>query len=162
MAWLGSLLTMLTGCNPLAIDQIRPGSSRADVLKLMGTPETIRQETTGPWSGADLLDYSGQPEGAQNWQIVIGKDNFVKEIRHLLAPENFAKVFPGMKFEEVLALLGKPAKVSTYALSPSRHVEWHYLQPPNEPMIFTVEVDAQQRVVKALSARDNIQDTRGG
>ena len=163
MAWLGSLLAMLSGCNPLAIEQIKVGlSTRADVLRLMGKPESIRKEEAGPLAGADVLDYSGQPEGTQNWQIVVGTDDLVKEVRKLLTPDNFAKVYPGMKFEDVRMLLGKPARTNTYALSPNQHVEWRWLQPPNEVMIFTVEVDAQQRVVRAGSARDNVQDTRGG
>jgi hypothetical protein len=163
MAWLGSLLTLLTGCNPLAVEQIKVGSStRADVLKLMGKPESIRKEESGPWAGADLLDYSGQPEGTQNWQILIGNDDIVKDLRKLLTPDNFAKVYPGMKFEDVRSLLGKPARTNTYALSPNKHVEWRWLQAPNELMIFTVEVDPQQRVVKASSARDDSMDKRGG
>jgi hypothetical protein len=163
MAWLGSLLTLLTGCNPLAVEQIKVGlSTRADVLRLMGQPESIRKEDSGPLTGADLLEYSGQPEGTQNWLIAIGSDDMVKEVRLRLTPDNFAKVYPGMKFEDVRALLGKPAKVNTYALSPNQHVEWRWLQAPSEVMVFTVEVDPQQRVVKAGSARDNVQDTRGG
>lgn len=163
MAWLGSLLTLLTGCNPLAVEQIKVGlSTRADVLRLMGKPESVRKEETGAFAGADLLEYSGQPEGTQNWLIAVGTDDIVKEVRQRLTPDNFAKVYPGMKLEDVRALLGKPAKVNTYALSPNKHIEWRWLQPPNEVMIFTVEVDPQQRVVKAGSARDNVQDTRGG
>jgi hypothetical protein len=163
MAWLGSLLALLTGCNPLAIGQIKVGlSSRTDVLRLMGQPESVRKESAGIWAGADLLEYSGQPEGTQNWLIVVGADDIVKEVRQRLTADNFAKVFPGMNLDDVRSLLGKPAKVNTYALSPNRFVEWRYLQPPNEVMIFTVEVDPQQRVVKASSARDNAQDLRGG
>jgi hypothetical protein len=162
MAWLGSLLAMLTGCNPLAIGQLRVGiSSRADVLRLMGQPESSRKQESGPWAGAEVLDYSGQPEGTQNWQVVVGTDDLVKEVRELLTPENFAQVFPGMRLDEVRALLGKPAKVNAYALSPHRFVEWRYLQPPNEVMVFTVEVDPQQRVVKAQSGRDTRMDTHG-
>jgi outer membrane protein assembly factor BamE (lipoprotein component of BamABCDE complex) len=163
MAWLGALLAMLTGCNPLAIGQIKVGvSNRADVLRLMGQPESVRKESAGTWAGADLLEYSGQPEGTQNWQIVVGSDDTVKDVRQLLVPENFAKVFPGMGLDDVRGLLGKPAKVNTYALSPNRFVEWRYMQPPNEVMIFTVEIDPQQRVVKSGSARDDSADRRGG
>jgi hypothetical protein len=48
----------------------------------------------------------------------------------VLTPQNFEKVLPGMRMEQVRKMLGKPMKVTPYALKQETHYDWRYLNPP--------------------------------
>ena len=42
-------------------------------------------------------------------------------LRQVLAPQNFAQVLPGMSMETVRKMLGKPMKITPYALQQTTH-----------------------------------------
>ena len=152
---------LLTGCDPQRIAELQPGvSTEADVRAKFGEPEAV-------WDGAGgerIFEYNRQPEGKVNYQIAIGTDGRLVAVHQVLNADNFARVTPGMRMEDVRKLLGKPARVTPYVLKREVTYEWRYIDPPNQQMVFSVDFDDRQYTVKrAASMLDpNSPDARAG
>ena len=148
-AFLGVVIG-LSGCDPQRIGELEEGvSTEADVRARFGEPENIWDSPAGR-----VFEYNRQPQGQKNYMITIGADGKMSALRQVLTPENFAKVQPGMMMEDLRKLLGKPAKVTPYALKRETEWEWRWVQPPNSPMVFTATLDDDQRVTAAGSSPD--------
>lgn len=156
-----SVLMGMVGCDPQRIAELEEGvATEADVRARFGEPEKI-------WEAADLagnpfpgvvaqpgartLEYNRQPEGQVNYMITIGPDGRMSALRQVLTPQNFALVLPGMPMEQVRKMLGKPMRITPYALQQETHYDWRYLSPPVTPRIFTVVFDRDLRVVRTAS-----------
>ena len=141
----------LAACDSKNISELEEGvSTEADVRARFGQPENI-------WDGAGgarVFEYNRQPAGQKHYMITIGTDGKMSALRQVLTPENFAKVHPGMMMEDLRKMLGKPAKVTPYALRRETEWEWRWVQPPNSPMVFTATLDDDQRVVRSGSSPD--------
>jgi hypothetical protein len=141
----------LAGCDNQRIAELEEGvATEADVRTQFGQPENI-------WDAPDggrVFEYNRQPQGQKNYMITIGRDGKLSALRQVLTPENFAKVQPGMMMEDLRKLLGKPAKVTPYALKRETEWEWRWVQPPNSPMVFTATLNDDQRVVRSGSSPD--------
>ncbi|ADU38917.1 putative lipoprotein [Variovorax paradoxus EPS] len=141
----------LAGCDNQRIAELEEGvATEADVRTKFGQPENI-------WDAPDggrVFEYNRQPQGQKNYMITIGRDGKMSALRQVLTPENFAKVQPGMMMEDLRKLLGKPAKVTPYALKRETEWEWRWVQPPNSPMVFTATLNDDQRVVRSGSSLD--------
>ena len=147
---LAGALALLAGCDPQRIDRLEEGvSTEADVRAQFGEPEAV-------WDapGGRVLEYNRQPAGQKNYMITIGADGRMSALRQVLTPENFARVRPGMPMEELRKLLGKPAKVTRYALKQETEWEWRWMQPPNTAMVFTAVLNDQQYVLRSGSSPD--------
>lgn len=72
-------------------------------------------------------------------------------LRQVLNPQNFARVLPGMSMEQVRKMLGKPMKITPYALARTTQYDWRYIDPPNTPMVFTAVFDSDLRVLSTGS-----------
>lgn len=147
----GLALLALAGCDPQRISELEEGAStEQDVRARFGEPERT-------WDGAGgerVLEYNRQPAGTQNYMITIGPDGRMTALRQVLNPRTFAQVQPGMAAAAVRRMLGKPMKITPYALKQETAWDWRYLEPPNTAMVFTVWFDAQDRVVRTSSAPD--------
>jgi hypothetical protein len=160
-----SLLLGLVGCDQKRIERLEEGvSTEADVRAQFGEPEKI-------WSAADMassplagglaraaaepgartFEYNRQSEGMSNYMITIGPSGAMTALRQVLTPQNFSAIVPGMSMEQVRKMLGKPMKVTPYALKQQTEYDWRYLNPPNTAMIFTVVFDSDLRVVQTAS-----------
>ena len=152
-----SMMLGLVGCDQQRITELEEGvATEADVRARFGEPENIWDAGdmaslplpgAAAEPGARTLEYNRQPAGNVNYMITIGPDGRMTALRQVLTPQNFAKVLPGMSMEQVRKMLGKPMKVTPYALKRETHYDWRYLSPPATPMIFTVVFDADLRVV---------------
>jgi hypothetical protein len=153
-------LLALPGCDPQRIKELEEGvSTEADVRARFGEPERIWGEP----SGERVLEYNRQPAGHQNYMISIGPDGKMSALRQVLNPGNFARVQPGMPMEEVRRMLGKPMKITPYALKNEIAWDWRYLQPPNTSMVFTVWFNPDMRVLRTSTAPDpEALENRGG
>lgn len=166
-----SMLTGLIGCDQQRIAELEEGvATEADVRARFGEPEKI-------WDAADLaktpmpgaaaapgsktFEYNRQPSGNVNFMITIGPDGKMSALRQVLNAANFAKVLPGMPMETVRKILGKPMKVTPYALQQTTHYDWRFLSPPNTAMIFTVVFDQNLAVVSTGSAQEDLVNPRG-
>lgn len=144
-------LLVLTACDPQRISELQPGvSTEADVRDRFGAPENMWDEP----GGARTLEYNRQPAGQVNYMITIGADGRMAAVRQVLTPENFARVLPGMRMDEVRRLLGKPAKATPYALKKETWTEWRYLEAPNQAMVFTVIHGPDQIVLRTQTGVD--------
>ena len=155
-----SIVLGLLGCDQQRISELEEGvSTEADVRAKFGEPEKV-------WDAVDggrIFEYDRQPAGQKNYMITIGLDGKMSALRQVLTPENFARVQPGMMMEDVRKMLGKPAKVSRYALKQEVDYDWRYLQPPNTAMVFTVTFDPDFRVLRTGSVPDpEATENRGG
>ena len=83
-------------------------------------------------------------------------------LRQVLNSANFAQVLPGMPMETVRKILGKPMKITPYALQQTTHYDWRYLSPPNVNMVFSVVFDRDLRVVSTGSVLEETIKPTGG
>ena len=150
MGVFGALMALIGGCDNQAIRELEEGvSTEADVRARFGEPENVWDSPAGR-----VFEYNRQPQGQKNYMITIGPDGKMAALRQVLTPENFARVQPGMAMEDLRKLLGKPAKVTPYAIKRETEWEWRWLQPPNSPMVFTATLNDDQRVVRSGTAAD--------
>lgn len=161
-AAIGGALILLTllACDPQRIGELEEGvATEADVRAHFGAPEAI---WNGP-GGERIFEYNRQPAGQKNYMISIGMDGKMTALRQVLNPANFAKVQPGVTMEDVHRLLGKPMKITPYALKNEVAWDWRYLQPPNTSMVFTVWFSPADLVLRAGSSPDpEALENRGG
>ena len=170
-----SILAGLVGCDQQRIAELEEGvATEADVRTRFGEPEMIwdaRDMASTPLPGATLavvaapgartFEYNRQPAGNANYMITIGPDGKMSALRQVLNPQNFATVLPGMRMEQVRKILGKPMKVTPYALKQQTHYDWRYLNPPAAAMVFTVIFDADLSVVSTASAEEDSLNPKG-
>ena len=144
---------LLAACDPQAISELEEGvSTEADVRERFGAPEAV-------WDGPDgeqIYEYNRQPAGHTNYMISIGADGKMAALRQVLTPNNFARIEPGMAMEDVRRMLGKPMKITSYALKRQIHYDWRYQDGPNtsDAKIFTVVFDSDLKVVSTGSMSD--------
>ena len=154
LALVGLWVTLLLGaCDPQNISELEEGvSTEADVRERFGAPEAVWD---GP-DGAQIYEYNRQPQGYQNYQITIGADGTMSALRQVLNEENFAQIQPGMPMETVRKMLGKPMKITTYALKKETHYDWRYHDGTNvsDSRIFTVVFNPDLQVVSTGSVSD--------
>jgi outer membrane protein assembly factor BamE (lipoprotein component of BamABCDE complex) len=148
-----ALAGLLAACDPQNISELEEGvSTEADVRERFGAPEAVWEGE----DGAQVYEYNRQPAGHTNYMITIGPDGRMASLRQVLNPRTFAQVQVGMPMETVRRMLGKPMKITTYALKRETHYDWRYLESPGvgESKVFTVVFDADLRVISTMSAPD--------
>ncbi|MEO7401717.1 MAG: outer membrane protein assembly factor BamE [Polaromonas sp.] len=167
-----SLFLGLAGCDQQRIAELEEGvATEADVRARFGEPEKIWEASdmatiplpgAAAEPGARTLEYNRQPAGQVNYMITIAPDGKMSALRQVLTPQNFAKVLPGMPMEQVRKMLGKPMKVTPYALKQETHYDWRYLSPPQTPRIFTVVFDPDLKVAGSYSSDEDSLNPSGG
>jgi hypothetical protein len=143
-------LLSLFGCDNQRIQELEEGiSTEADVRAKFGEPEKIWDAPSS--EGTRILEFNRQPAGFTNYMISIAPDGKMSALRQVLTPQNFAKIEPGMMMEDVRKMLGKPAKITPYALSQQTHYDWRWVQQPMQNKLFTVVFNTDMRVVSTGS-----------
>lgn len=143
----------LAACDTQRIAELEEGvASEGDVRMKFGEPEKV-------WDGENgerIFEYNRQPAGAKNYMITIGPNGKMTALRQVLAPHVFAKIVPGMPMETVRKMLGKPMKVTPFALKNVWHYDWRYMDGPNvgDAKIFTVVFNSDLRVLSTGSVAD--------
>lgn len=152
-AGVGLVLSMalwLAGCDTKRIEKLEEGlATEADVRQQFGEPEVIHDER----NGSRTFEYPRQPEGQTNYMITIGADGKMSSLRQVLKADTFAKVTPGLDRPQVRRLLGRPAKVSSYALKQEEVWDWRYLD-GQQPKLFSVTFNRDGRVASSASTDD--------
>ncbi len=150
MGLLAGLLS-LVGCDPQRVAELEEGvATEADVRARFGEPEKVWDAP----GGTRVFEYNRQPSGHRNYMISIGPDGKMSALRQVLTPENFGRVKPGMPMEDIRRMLGKPMKVTPFALKKEIAWDWRYLEPPNRSMVFTVYFNPDQYVVRTATEPD--------
>ena len=149
----------LVACDQQRISELEEGlSTEAEVRERFGVPDYIWDEG----GGARTLEYNRQPAGERNYMITIGPDGKMSALRQVLTPQNFALITPGMDLGEVRRRLGRPAKVTPYALSGETHHDWRFLEPPSERKLFTVISTDGRTVARTMVGPDMDAPEHGG
>ena len=149
----------LVACDQQRINELEEGlSTEAEVRDRFGVPDHIWDEG----DGARTLEYNRQPAGERNYMITIGPDGKMSALRQVLTPENFARITPGMALDEVRRRLGRPAKVTPYALSGETHHDWRFLEPPSQRKMFTVVSTDGRTVARTMIGPDMDAPEHGG
>ena len=149
----------LVACDQQRISELEEGlSTEAEVRERFGVPDYIWDEG----GGARTLEYNRQPAGERNYMITIGPDGKMSALRQVLTPQNFALITPGMDLGEVRRRLGRPAKVTPYALSGETHHDWRFLEPPSERKMFTVISTDGRTVARTMVGPDMDAPEHGG
>ena len=166
-----SVVLGLVGCDQQRIAELEEGvATEADVRARFGAPEKVwdaadMASTPLPGAaavaGARTFEYNRQPAGMANYMITLGPDGKMSALRQVLNPSNLAKVLPGMPMEQVRKMLGKPMKVTSYALKQQTHYDWRYQNPSGSAMVFTVVMDHNLQVVSTASADDAVVNPTG-
>lgn len=167
-----SFVLGLVGCDSQRIAELEEGvATEADVRARFGEPEKIWEAGdmagiplpgAAAAPGARTLEYNRQPQGQANYMITIGADGKMSALRQVLSPQNFARVLPGMRMEQVRKMLGKPMKITPYALRQETHYDWRYLNPPSTSRIFTVVFDPELKVLSTASSDEESLRPTGG
>ena len=146
-------------CDPQRISELEEGlSTEVDVRDRFGVPDNVWDER----GGARTFEYNRQPAGQRNYMITIGTDGKMSALRQVLTPENFARITPGMPMEEVRRRLGKPAKVTPYALSGETHHDWRFLEAPSTSKVFTAITTDGRTVERTMVVLDMDAPENGG
>ena len=157
---MAAALLILLGCAPQRISELEEGlSTETDVRDRFGVPDNVWDEG----GGARTLEYNRQPAGQRNYMITIGPDGKMSALRQVLTPENFARITPSMDVAEVRRRLGKPAKVTPYALSGETHHDWRFMEPPTTSKLFTVVSIDGRTVARTMVGPDmDAPENKGG
>jgi hypothetical protein len=152
MGLLATLLSLIA-CDNQRIAELEEGvATEADVRARFGEPEKVWDAP----NGARTFEYNRQPAGHKNYMITISADGKMSALRQVLTPGNFAKIQPGMMMEEVRKMLGKPMKITPYALKKEIHYDWRWMDGPNtsDSKVFTAVFNSDLRVVSTGSVSD--------
>lgn len=149
-AYLFGLLGLLGlgGCNPFAIETIKPGITTAsEVRERLGEPGMEWRND----DGSVTWEYSGQPQGIHCHMITVGPDRIVRAVDQVLNERGFARIQAGMDGDAVRRVLGKPASTQFFALSQERVWNWNVEPAPgtSDPLFFTVHFDTAGKVVRS-------------
>ena len=170
------LILTLLGCDRQRIAELEEGvASEADVRARFGEPEKIWEAAdmaglplpgallgTLAQPGARTLEYNRQPAGQVNYMITIGADGKMSALRQVLTPQNFERIVPGLTMEQVRKMLGKPMKITPYALRQETHYDWRYRSDPSSARIFTAILGPEGRVISTGSVEELKSGADGG
>lgn len=135
-------LLLLSACSSYAPPTPIAGLSRENIEARMGSPETVRQLASG-----SVLEFPSGPYGFHTWFVYLGAGGRAVRSEQVLTEQNFLRVTPGMKQEEVRQLLGKPGE--TYALARARGEVWSYRYENQDCRWFQVELTQEKTVRSA-------------
>lgn len=152
LAWTVAVAGVLAGCDDQRIAETEEGvTTETQVLQRWGQPHNV-------WEGANgerIFEYNRQPQGTSNYMIGIDAQGQVTSLRQVLHRGNFARVQPGMMFEDVRKMLGQPARKTTYPNSGQTVVEWRFREGHAAVAgLFSVTLDNDWRVVSTHIGED--------
>jgi hypothetical protein len=146
-----ALAVSLAACDYIAGKELQVGESTVDdVRRLMGGPDTIREQA----DGGVIYEYPRGPEGAQTWIVTIDAQGVYRGMYDALSAENLAKVQPGMSRDEVRRLLGRPGETGRQPGMEGTVMTWRVQVGPGVTEMFHVQLGPDGRVVKTDRSPD--------
>lgn len=141
-----SLALLLAGCaaNPFNGSDIRPGTSRAEVVARMGPPTRVL-----PLPGGERLQYSLQPFGRWMWAVDLDARGQVVQAGQMLTEANFNRIQPGWTREQVERDFGPPAWTERVASWNGTVMTYRWRDIVNTDMFYFVYVDPGNVVRRA-------------
>ena len=113
------LISLLSGCASYGPTNRMIGSSKDDVISILGKPSTELQRPDG-----QLLIYSKGPFGKETFFIYLNHDGVVQRWTQVLDEKNFERIVPGMTRDQVVEIIGESK--DRFGLARSRGYVWNY------------------------------------
>lgn len=137
--WLLLLSPWLVACSSYAPPANLLGITRDQLIAQMGQPDRARQMDAGT-----RLEFPRGPLGKHTWFVYLDATGRAIRSEQVLTEQNFNRINPGMRQDEVRQLLGRPSEVQ--ALGRSRGVVWSYRYENYLCQWFQVELTLEQQV----------------
>jgi hypothetical protein len=129
-------LAALAACSTPAPKQLQTGQDEAQVQAAMGPP-TGRYALPG---GGTRLEFANGPAGRFTWMVDLSAAGRVTAKAQVLDAEHFDQVQAGMRADELLRLLGRPAARQREWMDKQT---WSWRYDTRECFWFSVTLDAQ-------------------
>jgi hypothetical protein len=110
---------VLYGCSGYAPHNTMLGSSRDQVIQVMGKPAIEISIPEG-----HVMQYPRGPFGKHTYFVHLNPDDKVIRWTQVLVEKNFARIRPGMHRDEVVATIGESKAV--FGLARDRGYVWNY------------------------------------
>ena len=131
---------MLAGCASYGTGGLSAGMAQDEVIRSMGTP-------TGRYDlgdGRARLEYARGPAGRHTYMVDVDAQGRVQRWAQVLDEPHFKQVAQGMRSDELLRLLGRPAEQAGGGLRGGQTWSWRY--PTNDCLWFQVSLNDDGRV----------------
>jgi hypothetical protein len=119
VATLLATVLLLCACAGYAPDNRMLGNHRDQIIQIMGQPST---ELTTP--EGKVMMYPRGPFGKHTYFVYLNSDDRVERWTQVLDEKNFARIKPGMRRDEVVAIIGESKAV--FGLARDRGYVWNY------------------------------------
>jgi hypothetical protein len=113
------LISLLSGCASYGPTNRMIGSSKDDVVSVLGKPSTEL-----PTPDGQLLIYSKGPFGKETFFIYLNHDGIVQRWTQVLDEKNFERIGPGMTRNQVIEIIGESK--DRFGLARGRGYVWNY------------------------------------
>ena len=133
------------------LPRLRPGSSDAtEVRHRLGEPTRVFRNA----DGSETWEYTRQPGGTVCYMIDLNTEHFVTAVRQVLTNDNLRRVQIGMAQDDVLRLLGTPARKTVFDNLGEDIWEWRIEGVPSfDETYFMVHFALSDGYVKKTSSR---------
>ncbi len=147
----GLRAAFLPAFDGINLGKLKPGvSTLHEVRKIMGAPAMEWQDADGTLT----WEYPRTPQGVVNYMIDFGADKLLREVRQTLTGENFSRVRPGMRKDDIRRLLGQPAHEVYFSLSKEHVWDWKTRLEAGMDGYFNVHFDEAGYVLRTSTNPD--------
>ena len=136
------LISLLSGCASYGPTNRMIGSSKDDVVSVLGKPSTEL-----PTPDGQLLIYSKGPFGKETFFIYLNHDGIVQRWTQVLDEKNFERIVPGMTRNQVIEIIGESK--DRFGLARGRGYVWNYRYLNPFCFWFQIEFAADDTVLSA-------------
>jgi hypothetical protein len=112
-------LVLLNACAGYGPTNNMVGSSRDDIVQVLGKPTTELQTADG-----QLLIYSKGPFGKETFFVYLNRDGVMQRWAQVLDEKNFERIIPGMTRDQVIEIIGESK--DRFGLARGRGYVWNY------------------------------------
>ena len=113
------LLLLTTACAGYAPTNQMIGQHRVQIIQILGTsPKEL------PTPDGSVLIYPRGPFGKHTYFVYLNPEGSVTRWTQVLNEKNFAQIQPGMRRDEVIAVIGEAR--DTFGLARDRGYVWNY------------------------------------
>lgn len=133
------LALLLSACAGYAPNNRMLGSSREQVIQIMGPPSTELATPEG-----QVMQYPRGPAGKQTYFVYLDQNGTLARWTQVLDEKNFALIKPGMRRDEVVAIIGESR--DSFGLARERGYVWNYRYVNPHCFWFQIEFTAENLV----------------
>jgi len=113
------LISLLNGCASYGPTNRMIGSSKDDIVSVLGKPSTELLTSDG-----QILIYSKGPLGKETFFIYLNRDGVMQRWTQVLDEKNFERIVPGMTRDQVIEIIGESK--DRFGLARGRGYVWNY------------------------------------